>query len=181
MMDIIKIQYVGILLVFIWNLLLLLIGITAEISVNSQIYEQPLKNLTDCNPLLNSVKNTAPIQIFEASCIIITYVLFWYAYEGFSAGLLGSRKNSGWIISHFIMVQYFIEILVAVAYHGTSDFCHDVWSVKFPELWMYIMIEYGNLWINIIVTIILICHLFLPMSKQNNIFATSDVTSEMNH
>jgi len=50
--------------------------------------------------------------------------------------------------------QFVISVWSAVTYFNISTMCHDFWVSKAFELWVFVMIHFVALWVNIAITIL---------------------------
>ena len=164
---------VGIILVFIWNLLNLCLGLSANILISESRDKFTYQKIIDdkhtddlnngCNVLWKSLTQTQFLQIFEGVGLLFCYGYFiferYFFHQGFNQCLQRIQKCFCGIMLHFIFVQYFITIWIGYGYTNTTSVCYNFWIQGSPGLWNIVIIQYINLWLLVTVTVLMIFRL----------------------
>jgi len=160
---------VGMLFIFIWNLFNLSVAITQAVLVQ-QIREQFESEglIEHGNHLNNGCDWTWQYLIKSYFSLIIegVGVICWYlgcllinksSLDQYIANL---RKWFWTMGLHLILIQYSFLIWNGTAYDITNT-CYLFWTTIAPSLWKIIFIQYINLWVNCVISIILLYKLLL--------------------
>lgn len=178
------VDYFNNVFLIIWNIFILSLGITQMVVISQ--YRDTFKKLDNgCEALWKSLDSSA-LNVYQSVIILIWYLCIFVGEMKLNKCMQNLKKHIGYQLFGILCTQSIVSIYIVSAYNKTSNFCYNFWIQNAPELWTIATIEYVNLWIVVVVSIIsiykFVAWLFSPADPSPTIQSTVNTnTDNTNH